>query len=123
MSDKLHIAVSNEPNAIAVLQLTGPLDANTQSDLESKAEEIINNGAEKILLEMSNVSYIGSAGLKAIHKITNKLSGENENAIKSQNLKVVNPSDEVRRIFKTLGFDSYIDIVDDLDDAISSYTH
>ena len=72
---------------------------------------------------MSNVSYIGSAGLKAIHKITNKLSGENENAIKSQNLKVVNPSDDVRKIFKTLGFDSYIDIVDDLDDAISSYTH
>lgn len=121
MSDKLHIAVSNEPNAIAVLQLTGPLDANTQSDLENKAEEIINNGAEKILLEMSNVSYMGSAGLKAIHKITNKLSGKNENAIKSQNLKVVNPSDDVRRIFKTLGFDSYIDIVDDLDDAISSY--
>ena len=123
MSDKLHIAVSNEPNAVAVLQLTGPLDANTQSELENKAEEIINNGAEKILLEMSNVSYIGSAGLKAIHKITNKLSGENENAIKSENLKVVNPSDDVRKIFKTLGFDSYIDIVDNLDDAISSYTH
>ncbi len=124
MSNVLHVAVStNEGSANAtVLQLTGPLDANTQGNLESAASDAIGNGAENIILEMGNVSYMSSAGLRAIHAITNKLNkSDNENAIKSDNLRIANPSEEVRKIFKTLGFDAYIDIFDDLDSAIDSF--
>ncbi len=121
MSDTLHIAISNEAASVTVLQLTGPLDANTQKDLEEKANEVIDGGAKHIVLEMSKVSYMGSAGLRAIHAITKKLGDDSDNAIKSDDLKIASPSDEVRKIFKTLGFDTYIDILDDLDSAIASF--
>lgn len=124
MSNTLHIAIlTNEgPASATVLQLTGPLDANTHNDLETAANEAIENGAQNIILEMSNVSYMSSAGLRAIHAITKKLNNDdNENAIKSDNLRIASPSDEVRKIFKTLGFDAYIDIIDDLDSAIASF--
>jgi len=124
MSSTLQIAISQKTGnvPVTVLHLTGELDANTQTQLETAANEVIDGGAEHLLLEMSKTSYIGSAGLRAIHAITNKLNKEeNENAIKSDNLKVVNPSDEVRKIFHTLGFDTYIEIIDDLDTAVSSF--
>ena len=124
MSNTLHIAISKNEGtaAVTVMQLTGPLDANTQNELETAANEVIDNGTKNIVLEMSKVSYLGSAGLRAIHAITKKLNGDdNDNAIKSDNLKIASPSDEVSKIFKTLGFDTYIDIVADLDNAIASF--
>ena len=124
MSSTLQIAISQKTGnvPVTVLHLTGELDANTQTQLETAANEVIDGGAEHLLLEMSKTSYIGSAGLRTIHAITNKLNKEeNKNAIKSDNLKVVNPSDEVRKIFHTLGFDTYIEIIDDLDTAVSSF--
>lgn len=124
MSSNIQISVSQQVGnvPVTILHLTGELDANTQSQLETTAGEVIDGGAEHLLLEMSKASYIGSAGLRAIHTITNKLNKEeNENAIKSENLKVVNPSNEVRKVFHTLGFDTYIEIIDDLDTAVSSF--
>ena len=122
MSDALHVAVSadNGPSAVSVLHLSGPLDGKTYMALEDKANELIDSGVANMLLEMSKVSYIGSAGLRAIHTISNKLNTD-EHATRSTNLKVVSPSKEVKKIFKTLGFDSYLEIFDDLDEAIESF--
>ena len=124
MSSTINIAISQATGnvPVTILHLSGELDANTQAQLETAANEVIDGGAQHLLLEMSKTSYIGSAGLRAIHAITNKLNKqENENAIKSENLKIVTPSDEVRKIFHTLGFDTYIEIIDDLDTAVSSF--
>ncbi len=102
------------------MHLNGPVDANTQKDLEGKAEEVISNGADSIIFDLSEVSFLGSAGLRALNVIAGKFTGDNQSA-KFAHIKLLNPSDEVLRILKTLGFDAYIGVYDDLDQAINSF--
>lgn len=121
MSD-LQIGVSREEGekAVTVMRLVGSLDANTQSALESKAREAVDSGAENLILDMSGVEYLGSAGMRAIHAITNVLSPDDP-SMRSAHLKVLNPSPAAAKVFKTLGFDSFIDIHDDIDEAIAAF--
>ena len=37
------------------------------------------------------------------------------------NVKLLKPSDAARRVLKTLGFDQFFEVFDDLDEAISSF--
>jgi len=121
VSGNLEIGISREDGdkAVAIMRLTGPLDANTQGTLEEKAREAIDGGAEYLLLDMSAVEYLGSAGMRAIHAITTMLSPD-EPGMRSSRLRVVSPSPAAAKIFKTLGFDTFIDIHNNVDEAIAS---
>lgn len=121
MSGDLQIGVSREEGdkAVATLRLTGSVDANTQSQLEDKAKDAIGGGAEYLLIDMSGVSYLGSAGMRAIHAITNELSPD-EPGMSSARLKIVSPSDVAGRVLKTLGFDTVIGVHDTIDEAIAA---
>jgi anti-sigma B factor antagonist len=121
MSEDLKISVSREEGekAVFVMRLNGSLDANTQSALEAKAKEAVDSGAEYLLLDMSAVDYLGSAGMRGIHAITNLLSPDDQ-SMRSDRLKVINPSPAASKIFKTLGFDSFIDIHGNIDEAIAA---
>lgn len=122
MSADLNIGVAHEEGdkRVTVMRLSGPLDANTQDQLEGKAKELIDAGAEYLLLDMSGVDYLGSAGMRAIHAITNLLSPEDP-GMHSERLKVVNPSGAAAKVFKTLGFDSFIKVYDSVDEAIAAF--
>lgn len=121
MSEDLKINVSREEGekAVFVMRLKGPLDANTQSELEAKAKEVVDSGAEYLFLDLSAVDYLGSAGMRGIHAITNQLSPDDP-SMRSDRLKVINPSPAAAKIFKTLGFDSFIDIHGTVDEAIDA---
>ncbi len=121
MSEGLKINISREEGekAVTVLRLNGSLDANTQGELEAKAKAAIDSGAQYLLLDMSAVDYLGSAGMRGIHAITNLLSPDDP-SMRSSYLKVVNPSPAAAKIFKTLGFDSFIDIHSSVDEAIAA---
>jgi anti-anti-sigma regulatory factor len=58
--------------------------------------------------------------MRAIHAITTMLS-PNEPGMRSSHLKVVNPSPAAAKVFKTLGFDSFIDIHASVDEAIAAF--
>jgi anti-sigma B factor antagonist len=122
MSEDLHIGISQEEGekAVTIMRLKGSLDANTQTALEDKAREVVDAGAEYLILDMSAVEYLGSAGMRAIHAITNLLSPDDQ-SMRSARLKVLSPSASAAKVFKTLGFDTFIDIHENLDEAIASF--
>ena len=107
---------------VTILRLEGDIDAATQKTLQDKATEVVGGGATHILLDMSGVNYMGSAGFRAIHALTNMLSSEESSTLsKSPHLKLLNPTDAVARVIKTLGFDVYLDIYQDRDEAVNSF--
>lgn len=107
---------------VTVMKIEGDLDASTYKDLQDKANEVIGEGASNILLDMSGVNYMGSAGFRAIHAIANMLNKEHEEGMyKSEHVKLLNPHGEVARVIKTLGFDSFLEIFDDRAAAIASF--
>ena len=116
MSSDLRITVSEESGSVPVtiLHIIGDLDANTQKDFESKAQEIVKGGASNLLLDLSAVGYMGSAGLRAIHAMSTSLKEGGQ-------IKLLSPSEAVARVLKTLGFDSYFEVFDSVHEAVASF--
>ena len=116
MSSVLDIKISKD-GGITIIALNGSVDASTQDTLQSKVFETINKDANKIIIDLSGVTYLGSAGLRGFHAISNKLK---EDAI-SGKMNLLNPSEAAAKIMKTLGFDSFFDIYNDLDKAKKAF--
>jgi anti-sigma B factor antagonist len=107
---------------VTILRVEGDIDASTHKILQDKSSEVIDAGTTHILLDLSGVNYMGSAGFRTIHAITNMLSTDGSAGMaKSEYLKLLNPTDAVARVIKTLGFDVYLDIYQDRDEAVNSF--
>ena len=89
MSNELRIAVSEEKGStpVTIMYVSGDLDSKTYPDLEAKASDVIAGGAKNILLDLHEVHFMGSAGLRAMHAMSVKLKDT------GGQLKLLNPSD------------------------------
>jgi anti-anti-sigma regulatory factor len=119
---------------ITVIQISGDIDTMTFSELEKKGEEIYKQGARRIVLDLSKVRHISSAGLRAIHTIFNLLRSNDpaegdkawkekadDKNFKSNLLKLVNPNENVRQILMTSGYDRFLETYDSVDQAVKSF--
>ncbi|HLO17146.1 MAG TPA: STAS domain-containing protein [Anaerolineales bacterium] len=134
----MDIKVSTEQARVPVtiLHVEGDIDSFTYDDFLSKAQELIQDGARYLIIDLAQVPYISSAGLRAIYTIFKDLRAvhpeENlseeqmENAAmmgtyKSPHLKLLNLSDGVHGVFQMGGFDRYIEIFTDREKALASF--
>ena len=117
MGNELNIKVSQMEGRIpvTVLHADGDIDANTHQALDAKVDEVIGDGAANILLDLSNVSYMSSAGFRSMHRMYT-LTGE-----KGGTLRLLNPSDETKRLMKAMGFDTQLPIHTDLREAVDAF--
>ena len=122
MNSTLRIAVSEEKGnvPVTILHLTGDLDGKTYQDLEAKAGEVVGAGASNLLVDLGGVGFMGSAGLRALHAISNRIKTAGPNGSPGK-MMLLNPSDAVSRVLKTLGFDQYFNIHNNLDGALKSF--
>ena len=80
----------------------GRIDVNSTPELEQAVNEEIDN-ISYLTIDMSEVSYISSAGLRAFMSFQKKISSRGE-------MKIVNIKPEVLEIFKMVGFDKVLNI-------------
>jgi hypothetical protein len=132
----VEIKVSTEHGRVPVtiLHVGGDIDSASYQAFQAKAQELIKGGTQYLLIDLSHVPFVGSAGLRAIHAIFSQLrllypdvSDEEMSKkmrvgqYKSPNLKLLNPSKETHSVLSLGGFDLYIEIYDDLKIAIASF--
>ena len=103
---------------VTVIHVSGEIDASSHQDLDAKAAEITGGGAKHILLDLSETTYMSSAGFRSMHKIHTALKGSGDD---SAALKLLKPSDEVKRLLKTMGFDAHISAYNDMNEAVNSF--
>ncbi len=119
---------------VTVFHLKGDLDMKSHQDLENRARQEFEKGTRFAILDFSEVRYISSAGLRAIHAIFNFLregdSAESESAVqkgmrtrgyKSRHLKLANASKNVRQVITMAGYDMFMEIHPDVDSALRSF--
>ncbi len=129
MASGLRISVAEEGRRVpvTVLKLVGSLDAVTAMQLEGKALEAQARGAKDLLVDLGGVTYIGSAGIRAIHDIYREYhldKPEDPGAVptaRSPHMKLLRPSPAVQRVFQTLGFDMVYDVYQDREAALSAF--
>ena len=128
----MHIVVSHEERDVPVSLVFIRGDLTSEEPLKTRAKEEHDAGASNILLDLSDVPYISSSGLRAIHYIYDlyrvKSADESElkrgiadGTYKSQNLKLLNPSQNSMKALQVAGYDMFLEIYTDLDEALSSY--
>ena len=80
----------------------GRIDVNSTPELEQAVNEELEN-ISYLTIDMSEVNYISSAGLRAFLSFQKKISLKGE-------MKIVNIKPEVLEIFKMVGFDRVLNI-------------
>ena len=136
----MNISVSEQQGnvPVTVLKVDGQLDGQSYQDLIAKARELYDAGARDFLLDLSDLTYISSAGLVAIHSIALMVKGEELPDTESgwtayrsmgrtsaaglqTHIKLLNPREEVKNVLDMVGFGNVFQIFTDLDQAVKSF--
>jgi hypothetical protein len=130
----VEISVSQEQGRVpvTVFRIKGPITTN--EELEKYAEDAFNDGTKNLLLDLSDVPYMATSGLRALHNIYSLLrteaASESDEAVRvgiasgtfvSPHLKLLKPSQHVLEALKVAGYDMFLEIHRDYKRAIASF--
>jgi anti-anti-sigma regulatory factor len=116
---------------VTILRLSGHLHGDTENQLLDAARQAQQGGSKYILLDLSGVDVLTSAGLRAIHSIFNLLTPESDVEIihqhrdepyKSPYFKLVCPNPNIYYVLNIAGFLQNIPIYNDEDEAVQSFS-
>ena len=117
-------------NPVTVLHLSGHLHGETERELVDYVRQAHEAGSKHVLLDLSGVDVLTSAGLRAIHNIFNMLTPQRdvevihqhgEEPYKSPYFKLVCPNPHIYYVLNIAGFLQNILIYNDLDEAVNSF--
>jgi len=123
---------------VTVIKIDGQLDGQNYQDLISKAQELYKAGTRDFLLDLSELNYISSAGLVALHSMALLARGEelpdteggwsayrsmgrSSEAGMQKHVKLLNPRSEVMGVLDMVGFSNVFEIYTDLNEAVMSF--
>ena len=86
-----------------VVELTGRLDTQTEPELEKTLDAIF-AGLKELVLDMTGIAYVSSAGLRVLLKAQKTMN-------KQGVMKVTGVNNEVMEIFEITGFVDVLTIV------------
>lgn len=136
----MNISVSQAQGKVpvTVVKLDGQLDGQNFQELITKAQELYKAGARDFLLDLSDLSYISSAGLVALHSVALMARGEvlpdleggwsayrsmgrSSEAGVQEHVKLLNPRSEIMSVLDMVGFSSVFAIYTDREEAVNSF--
>ena len=123
---------------VTVLQPHGDVDASNYTELVTKVEELMKGGAQDFVVDLSDVSFMSSAGLAGLHTIAMMLRGEKLAdpergwaVLKSmdrsrasgmqKHVKLLSPQAGVAETFDKAGFTLFLEVYDDIKKAVASF--
>lgn len=135
----MEIILSQENGSVpvSVISVKGDLDASSYLDLVNTAQQLYDEGTRYLLLDLSDLAFISSAGLASLHMVTKLFRGERSDPAQGwtafkevdrereremqKNVKLLNPSSEVDKVLDTVGFKRFFEVYTDLDEAVQSF--
>lgn len=129
---------TQESPGITILQLRGALDGNSYQHLITEAEKLYDTGVRDLVLDMSDLTFLSSAGLSALHRIARVFRGEDPSTFEEgwaaihamgkergsgyqDHIKLLNPNEKIQSVLDTVGFKSFFPIYTDLQLALASF--
>jgi anti-anti-sigma factor len=136
----MNISVSQAQGSVPVtiLKLDGQLDGQNFQELISKAQELHSAGQRDFLLDLSELTYISSAGLVALHSLALLTRGEELPDVErgwtayrsmgrsgeagvQKHVKLLNPRTEIMSVLDMVGFSTVFEIYTDREEAVNSF--
>jgi len=101
-------------NGVEIFYVKGSLDSNTSTEFETLIYAALENGQRKLILNLENLDYISSAGIRVVLKTTKDLKRLEGNIV------LCALQDYVSEVFEIAGFDNYLNIESNLETAIQT---
>jgi anti-sigma B factor antagonist len=101
-------------NEIEIFSVKGSLDSNTSAEFETRIYAALESGQRKLILNLEDLDYISSAGIRVMLKTTKDLKRMDGNIV------LCALQDYVREVFDIAGFDGYLNIENNLKAAMDS---
>lgn len=124
--------------AVTIMHLSGDIDSSNYTDVINQAQQTYDDGARDLLIDLSNVPYVSSAGLMSLHSVVKIFAGQSmqatdggrrsfrainpqQDAAAREHVKLLNPQPAVEQLLDVVGLKEFFDIHTDLDGAVKSF--
>jgi len=116
---------------VTILHLGGHLHGNTESQLLDHARQSYEDGARYLLLDLTDLEVLSSAGLRAIQNIFKILTPASDmetmhqhgaEPYKSPYLKLVCPNPQIYYVLSITGFMQSLFIFNNMEEALGSFS-
>jgi anti-sigma B factor antagonist len=97
---------------VLILRVIGKLDASTSKALEDKILPLIAASQGKLVVELSQLDYISSAGLRVFLLAAKRMEGTKGRLI------LCSLKDTVKQVFDIAGFSSFLTVLGSTEEAI-----
>lgn len=102
-------------NDVAILSLSGRLDAATTTRLDQAIETQIAGGYTRLVVDLKKVDFIGSSGIKSI------LFGAQEARRHGGDIRIANAQAQVKQLLLMAGMDTVIRLFPNVVGATASF--
>ena len=104
-----------ESEDTVLMRLSREIDVYTSEEIEKIVTACIDTGKYKIIVDLSNVTYLDSSGLSALINCKIRLSK------RKGGLRLVGLNNKAKAVFELAGVITLFDRFDKLDDAIAGF--
>ncbi|MEW5989425.1 MAG: STAS domain-containing protein [Chloroflexota bacterium] len=100
---------------VELLSVSGRIDSGTAPQLEESLRQLTDNGRHRIVAELSGVSYMSSAGLRALVGALRECKKHGGEVV------IATPSERVADVLKLAGLDAVFQVFGDTVSAVGSF--
>lgn len=135
---QIRVEQVQEKEPVTILGLRGDLDHSSFEGLIAKAKDLYEAGTKNLLLDLSNLNFMSSSGIVALHSILLLFRGETPPDLESgweafhaidrargsgpqSNIKILNPQPKVALTLQKTGMTEFFEIYDDLQTALAAF--
>jgi anti-anti-sigma regulatory factor len=123
---------------VTILGLKGDLDASNFQEVIKNANDIFTLGGRNLLLDLSQLKFLSSSGIVALHSIALIMRGdrphdldnfwgtwhairEDKSSSKQEHVKLLNPAPKIQETLHKTGMDAFFEIFHDWNTALASF--
>jgi len=132
------ISQNQDTSPATIMQLQGALDGSTYEQFITEAQKLYDDGSRNLILDMSELTFLSSAGLAGLHRIARVFNGEDRSTLEEgwsaihamgkerdngfqKHVKLLNPSEKIQDVLDTVGFKTFFEIYTEIHPAMASF--
>ncbi len=106
---------TKDHDQVKIVYIPGQMDTNTSPDVQNQLTQLINAGATRMLINLEDLNYISSAGLRVLLSTAKQLkscSGE---------LRICSLNEMAQEVFDISGFNNILNVFKTEEDALTDF--
>jgi anti-sigma B factor antagonist len=112
------VKVGDLEHGVRAVSVLGELDLSTAPELKGPLEEVLDDGAGSVLIDLSGCEFIDSTGIALIVRAWQRLDGDGS----GRALVICSQNDQVRRVLEITGLELSIPVHLTRGDALAALT-